>query len=216
MVGKHQKKIVSKLLRLGVGIAGATEFIYKVAEQLLARNTPQSDPLCLLPLDFSNAFNRLNRFEMRREVRCRAPEISPWVEYPYAVSAQLIVDHNNNLLSKGGVQQGAPLAPLLFSIGADPLVKLVSAIPGIIWSPWYLDDGSIVAPVSVIPDALNAVTTHGPAYGLHLNLGKCSITGHGISQALLQRYGVPNVPIHSWLKVKVPVSWATPWEPRIL
>ena len=73
----------------------------------------------------------------------------------------------------------------------------MSAIHGIIWSPWYLDDGSIVAPVSVIPDALNAVTTHGPAYGLHLNLGKCSITGHGISQALLQRYGVPNVPIHS-------------------
>ena len=86
---------------------------------------------------------------------------------------------------------------MLFSIGVDPLVKLVSAIPGILWSPWYLDDGSIVAPVSVIPDALNAVTTHGPAYGLHLNLGKCSITGHGISQALLQRYGVPNVPIHS-------------------
>ena len=86
---------------------------------------------------------------------------------------------------------------MLFSIGADPLVKLVSAIPGIIWSPWYLDDGSIVAPVSVIPDASNAVTTHWPAYGLHLNLGKCSSTVHGISQALLQRCGVPNVPSHS-------------------
>ena len=125
------------------------------------------------------------------------PGISPWFEYTYSVSAKPIADHNNNVLSKEGVQHGDHLAPLLFSIGADPLVKLVSAIPGIIWSPWYLDDGSIEAPVSVIPDALNAVTTHGPAYGLHLNPGKCSITGHGISQALLQRYGVPNVPIHS-------------------
>ena len=121
--------------------------------------------------------NRLNRFEMRREVLRMAPEISPWVEYTYSVSAQLIVDHNNNVLSKEGVQQGDRLAHLLYSIGADPLVKLVSAIPGSIWSPWYIDDGSIVAPVSVIQDALKAVTTHGPAYGLHLNLGKCSISG---------------------------------------
>jgi hypothetical protein len=116
VVGKHQKKIVSKLLpnQLGVGIPGATEFIYKGVEQLLARNTPESDPLCLLQLDFSNAFDRLNRFEMRREVRRMAPEISPWVEYTYSVSAQLIVDHNNNVLSKARVQQGGPLAPLLF------------------------------------------------------------------------------------------------------
>ena len=103
---------------VGRGHPGATEFIYKGVEQLLARNTPESDPLCLLQLDFSNAFNRLNRFEMRREVRRMAPKISPWVEYTYSVSAQLIVDHNNNVLSKEGVQQGDPLAPLLFSIGA--------------------------------------------------------------------------------------------------
>ena len=116
-----------------------------------------------------------------------APEICSWVEYKYSVSAQLIVDHNNNVISKEGVQQGDTLAHFLFQTGADPLVKLVSRIPGIILSPWYLDDGSIVAPVSVIPDALKAVTMHGAAYGLHLNLGKFSITGQGISHALLQR-----------------------------
>ena len=76
---------MSKLLpnQLGVGIPGTTEFTCKGVEQLLARNTPESDPLCLLQLDFSNAFKRLNRFEMRREVRRMAQEISPWVEYTF-------------------------------------------------------------------------------------------------------------------------------------
>ena len=77
-VDKHQKKIVSKLLpnQLGVGNPGATEFIYKGVDRL----------------------NRLNRFQMRREVRRMSPEICPWVEYTYSVRAQLIVDHNNNVL----------------------------------------------------------------------------------------------------------------------
>lgn len=45
--------------------------------------------MSMLLVDFSNAFNLVNRTAMLREVRSLCPSISRWVEFCYAEPARL-------------------------------------------------------------------------------------------------------------------------------
>ena len=79
------------------------------------------------------------------------------------------------VLASSGVQQGDPLGPLLFSlvflqfIGAVHLRDLVKL------NLWYFDDGTFVGTPSSLNSLLSLFTSHGPDFGLHLNLSKCEL-----------------------------------------
>ena len=145
----YQSEVVDAHLypvQLVVGIQGATELIARGVNYFLNESTDKSQ--IMLQLDFKNAFNACNRSFLITQTRLLAPGLAPWVEFLYSTQAPLLVSESLHLLSCEGVQQGDPLAPLLFLLVAQPLAEKIGTLPGVSWNSWYLDDGNVITTVA--------------------------------------------------------------------
>ena len=159
-------------LQVGVGVkAGCEAVVHSVANTLVDPNTLPNERWTLL-LDFSNAFNTIDRSHMFVETRLRIPGISTWMECCYGAQPILHLG-DNTILSKCGVHQGDPLGPLGFALTLHPIIERIKQeVPGLKINAWYLDDGTLVGSPSDLKAALQIVEAEGPARGLHLNCAK--------------------------------------------
>ena len=158
-----------------MGIPGGLETTIHSVRHLIAQHQHIAD-MCLLKVDFSNAFNECCRLTILHQVEEHFPELFGWTQWSYG-SANRLFFGPHQLLSTTGVQQGDPLGPLLFSL---VLCRLLDDIRDS--SPmdsatqfWYLDDGTIVGPRSDAAKLYHAITCLGPKYGLSLNPHKCEL-----------------------------------------
>ena len=62
----------------------------------------------MITVDFSNAFNIVNRSTLLREAMARYPNISLWVEFLYGQTKRLCLK-DGHIMSSIGVQQGDSL-----------------------------------------------------------------------------------------------------------
>lgn len=80
-VGKEMAKYLSDF-QFGVGVSGGAEVVLHSANRVLTQY--QNDrSLAMLTVDFSNAFNLVERSALLYEVRVRCPSISLWVDFLY-------------------------------------------------------------------------------------------------------------------------------------
>ena len=99
-------------LQIGVSQAIGTEVGLETARQWCSRNN--SNPTAVFAkIDFSNAFNCVERQAFLEECRHRFPGLSRWAEWCYANPSRLYFGADI-LSSERGVQQGDPLGPLFF------------------------------------------------------------------------------------------------------
>ena len=128
--------------------------------------------LGLLKVDFSNAFNQVDR---RAFVKATCEEfdgLANWTNWCYGEESVLLYDHRDVITSSCGVQQGDPLSPLYFCFALNPLVKEIASL-GPVYQKWYMDDGGIVASVPVLLKVWALLKEKGPELGLHVNPAKC-------------------------------------------
>ena len=153
-------------LQLGIGVKGGCESITHAVSDLISSSP--GDQCWTLLLDFSNAFNSVNRESMFIQFRQSMPTLSCWMESCYSCQPMLVLgDHSINSCS--GVQQGDPLGPLGFALTLHPIVERISSEGSdLLLNTWYLDDGTLVGS----PHALAIVESGGPSIGLHLNRSK--------------------------------------------
>ncbi|XP_056686000.1 uncharacterized protein [Spinacia oleracea] len=159
--------------QFGVGVPNGSEAILHAVNRLVEAKGEVSS-MSMLLVDFSNAFNLIDRSTMLREVQRRCPSLSPWVEFCFVRPARLYYE-GSVLLSSQGVQQGDPLGPLLFALTLHPLIHLINEKCNLDFMAWYLDDGTIIGETALVSSALQVITTEGPAMGLHLNVEKTEI-----------------------------------------
>ena len=158
-------------LQLGVGVRGGCEAIVHAVRQAMT-SLPDNNRWTLL-LDFSNAFNSIDRESMFVEFRHRIPGLSAWMEYCYSGQPLLHLG-KHTIHSCCGVQQGDPLGPLGFALTLHPLIEIIkSSLPSsLAMNAWYLDDGTLVGSPESLSAALGIIEKEGPKLGLHLNRRK--------------------------------------------
>ena len=82
----HQEAVsILSPLQVGVGIPLGCESIVYSVSSFLSNPDIHSHSKCSLFVDFSNAFNSVDRTHMFREVSSRIPEMAAWVESCYSV-----------------------------------------------------------------------------------------------------------------------------------
>ena len=150
---------------------GCESIVHSVASLQEDPNIPL-ESRCSLLVDFSNAFNSVDRGCMFQEVRSRIPSMAAWVESCYG-SQPLLYLGDDKIFSSCGVQQGDPLGLLCFALTLHPVVEQIKReVPGLLINAWYLDDGTLCGSPRDICSALTIIESHGPSRGLLLNKSK--------------------------------------------
>jgi hypothetical protein len=161
-------------LQVGVATRGGGEAAIHAVRKLVEEIGKNPEKI-MLKVDFSNAFNMVDRTEMLKQAREKLPSIYKWVEFCYAQPANLFFGEAL-LLSMAGVQQGDPLGPLLFSLVLHPLAERIEReFPNLDLSVWYLDDGTIIGDKKDVHQVFELLRVEGPRLGLHLNVKKNEI-----------------------------------------
>ena len=151
--------------QLGYGIRGGCEAAVHATRTFLEE---LGNIRVLLKMDFRNAFNTVHRDAMLRAVQTHLPHYFRYVWQMYRYPSQLSFG-KFVLESASGVQQGDPLAPLLFCLVTQQLTQSMASP----LNTWYLDDGTVGGSVEVVLTDLELVIQKGREVGLDLNLAKC-------------------------------------------
>ena len=159
--------------QVGVGIRGGLEAAVHSIRQCLS-DRGQEENLCCFKVDMQNAFNECDRLTFLHRLHSSFPELVAWVHWCYHCQGELRFGPHP-LKSSAGVQQGDPLGPLLFSLVLLELQDTIGHIEGLDLSVWYLDDGTFIGTRTAVAQLLHNLQSHGPAFGLHLNLPKCEV-----------------------------------------
>ena len=170
-------------LQIGVAQPLGTEVGLQVARQWCQRQGSAPNKV-FCKLDFSNAFNTVDRECFMREVRSKMPGLAPWVDYCYARPSKLVLGAST-IASENGVQQGDPLGPLLFSLALQPVLQELanSRAPGgleLVYS--YLDDLCLAGDGVAVATAVDTLKARCSDIGLKLSTGLTDEAGNLVSQ----------------------------------
>ena len=159
-------------LQVGVAVPSGAEAAVHTVRQWTQRNAGHVDKV-LLKVDFQNAFNTVDRAALLRLVRLHLPGLSPWAEWCYDHHSRLLF-HGCALTSEAGVQQGDPLAPLLFAMALQPALQAASSgavgqRPELCFA--FLDDGVLAGG----SEQVASMTAAARQAGLQLRPDKCEL-----------------------------------------
>ena len=187
--------------QMGVDVPQAAEIL---AHGIRAQSARPDE--VVLFVDFSNAYNTLDRQCMLNAIATFAPQFLRYAWYCYG-SPSPLVGRGFLLESSEGTQQGDVCGPLFFAVTLKLLLDrhLKDSPTG--WSRWYLDDGTLCGHRDTVAAMFEAICKHAPEIGLRVNPAKCKVWG---PHAAAADWSVPVVPWDSGVNVLgVPVGSRT-------
>jgi len=164
--------------QLGVGSKGGVEPIVRLINRAIDNDLERSFST-LTSLDFSNAFNELDRRDIAASVREYAPGLFRALKWAYGTATDLLLGEHI-IRSAQGARQGDPFGPFIFSVAIRPLIAKLSATLGeSAQIVAYLDD---IYVLSTKPGTLDEIYTFfdSEAMSLRLNRSKCRECGIAI------------------------------------
>ena len=122
----------------------------------------------MIKLDFSNAFNCLNRDSMLESTKQLVPEIYSFYLSSYSYD-NVLEFGSRQILSQEGIQKGDPLGPLLFCLTIHPILREL-ANP---FTTGFMNDIIIEVSEPLVASDVKHINTIGATIGLNLNFIKC-------------------------------------------
>ena len=151
--------------QMGFGTPGGAEAIHRASRLFL-----ESSEGVFAKLDFENAFNTVYRRIFLEEALDHVPSIYPLIQQSFAQPSHLLLGEFV-IASEEGLQQGDPLAPLLFCLAIQPIIgKLRSKL-----NAAYLDDESLGGGAATVAADIAEVKSSSESIGLILNPKKCAL-----------------------------------------
>ena len=163
-------------LQIGVAQALGTEAGLETARQWCNRNQDNRSTV-FAKIDFTNAFNCVNRQAFLEQCRHKFPGLSRWAEWCYAQPSRLYFGADI-ISSERGVQQGDPLGPLFFSLALQPLLFQLNegrTEEGLQLVFSYLDDLVLAGEQQAVAEAFHHFKGAALDIGLEFNNSKCEI-----------------------------------------
>ena len=148
----------------------------ETARQWCQRNVNNPSSI-IAKIDFTNAFNCVDRQAFLEQCRHHFPGLSKWAEWCYSGPTHLYFG-KDRFLSETGVQQGDPLGPLFFSLALQPLLERLDrgrSPTGLQLSYSFLDDLTLAGEQVAVAEAFNYLKAESLKIGLHFNTSKCEI-----------------------------------------
>ena len=124
----------------------------------------------MLKIDFENAFNSLRRDHVYETVAKYIPSVSQFVLACYE-NDSLLSFGDYTLPSSEGLQQGDPIAPMLFCLALHDVIAPLSARIKIA----YLDDVTLIGEAGIVADDFAKLKSVAAKLGLTCNVSKCEI-----------------------------------------
>ena len=109
----------------------------------------------IMLLDFTNAFNTVDRNLMLRLVRAHCPEMAKLTYWLYSQSPHLITSRGDTVKSSTGTQQGCPLSNPLFALTMQYISQCIKDIPGLHAKQFFWDDTALVGTPEVVARLLS-------------------------------------------------------------
>ena len=169
-----------------------TEIGLETARQWCKRNSNIPSAV-VAKIDFSNAFNCVDRQAFLEQCRHHFPGLSRWAEWCYSRPSQLHFG-TDIIPSESGVQQGDPLGPLLFALALQPLLhKLNNARTdqGLQLAYSYLDDLTLAGEQEAVANAFHFFKAEALQIGLEFNTSKCEVIPVAGHNANLNKFFYP-------------------------
>lgn len=165
-------------IQVGFGIPGGAETLVHCSRHFL-HNMTLND--CLIKLDFTNAFNTIERNSFLSIIHSRYPSIHNFVYSNYHSESNLYLN-DNIISSRSGVQQGDPLGPVLFSLALCSITHSLNSP----FNAWFLDDGSIGGEGKQMLNVMKSLVPACQKIGLEINLQKSEIISN--NQAIVHSF----------------------------
>src|SRR5690606_35398389 len=144
-------------IQVGVGVRGGVEAAAHMVQvgsmaihqldmprELLPDN--DDDDFVVQSIDFSNAFNSIDRVSIYRSVEERIPQLLDFFRWSSGSVSPLFVGDDLVCNSASGVRQGDPLGPAFFALGIQPLLHNIADEFPQVNVVAYLDDVYLMGP----------------------------------------------------------------------